>query len=131
MPLGLGNPSIPLAFAGWLLTLTLAMPAVADDAEGRARLAPPGPCAEPREALTAASLAPGSIIGPLSDLFNPVDVAAAPPRPARQGRPAIRNRIRPGSCDEPGSGGCTPVGQSSVGRLARPNPPDTPTRPRP
>lgn len=90
--------SISFACAG-LLALTLGVSVA--DAETKARLAPPGPCAEPREAVTG--VVPGNgataaAVGSLAALLSPTDVAAAPVKPARA-RPSPSNAPTPGSCD--------------------------------
>jgi len=71
-------------------------------------LARPGPCAEPREAISGTGLAEDAaalaVVGALPTLFSPTDVAAAPgsaPRPAPNADPAA---VRyPGACEAGGS----------------------------
>ncbi len=65
-------------------------------------LARPGPCAEPREALSGTGLSEDAaalaVVGALPTLFSPSDVAAAPgaaPRPAPN--------ATPGACEAGGS----------------------------
>ncbi|MCR9092708.1 MAG: hypothetical protein NXI30_00690 [bacterium] len=78
-------------------------------AELPAGLAPPGPCAEPREAVSGTA-APGSgsaspmdMVGPLQSFFSPNDVAAAPGAPARPA-PSAATAVRyPGACEAGGS----------------------------
>ena len=71
-----------------------------------AELAPPGPCAEPREAVTGAAPSAAALVGPLQSFFAPSDVAAAPVPPSRPA-PAVGAAIRPNACDRPGAG-CSP-----------------------
>jgi len=71
-----------------------------------AELAPPGPCAEPREAVTGAAPSAAALVGPLQSFFAPSDVAAAPAAPSRPA-PAVGAAIRPNACDRPGAG-CSP-----------------------
>lgn len=96
----------------------LAGQAAAEDEASRARLAPPGPCAEARDAVGAGDAGSSfSIVGPVAALLNPLSVAAQAPRPA-QAPPIASATTRPGSCDEPGAG-CR-------GRRDQVNPPITP-----
>ena len=101
------------------LILVLGLPATADP---RAKLAPAGPCAEPREAVGAVAPSSFSVVGPLQALFSPADVAAAPASPG-QGVPAAAGMIRPGPCDQPGAG-CAqlanPVARQTAGGAANP-----------
>jgi len=97
--------SIPAA--AFVLTLfTLVSPVTAGAAESQPNLAPPGQCAEPRAAAGAGAGESFAVVGPTSSLFDPRDVAAAPPEsgPRSQGPPDARALVRPGSCDQPGSG---------------------------
>lgn len=106
---------------GWagLVLFGAAGMAVAETPEG---LAPPGVCAEPREAVIG--VAPPSVsnmIGPLSSLFSPSAVSAAPPPPSRP-PPSAARTVRPGACDQPGAG-CVAkggVGAPIVGAGDRP-----------
>ncbi len=86
-----------------VLAATLGMSALAG-AETPEGLAPPGPCAEPREAVVGAPPpSASSMVGPLSSFFSPSAVAAAAtaaPRPP----PSAARSIRPGACDNPGAG---------------------------
>lgn len=70
-------------------------------------LAPAGPCATAREAISGSSQAGASssfsIVGPLGAFFSPADVAAAPVTPARPA-PTAAALTRPGPCDNPGAG---------------------------
>lgn len=95
------------------------------EAEGsRTALAPPGLCAEPRVAAGAAADGAGrvgddfAVAGPVSSLFDPLDVAAGPTENGlqRQAPPDARTLVRPGSCDRPGSG-------CSAALAVRPTPP--------
>lgn len=73
-------------------------------------LAPPGPCAEPREALAGTAIpgsgdaSPMAVVGSLQSLFSPNDVAAAadatPTRPAPSPAAPVRY---PGACEAGGS----------------------------
>lgn len=89
------------------LTLALALAWLAPGlalAEVPAGLAPPGPCAEPREAVTG--VAPGSggdSVPPLAALLSPSNVAA-PPSAAARSVPSAGPAVRPGPCDQPGAG---------------------------
>ena len=83
--------------------LQLALPAAAETPSG---LAAPGPCAEPREAISGAASSSSSVmavVGPLGAFFNPADVAAAP-RAAARPSPAAAVALRPDACDQPGAG---------------------------
>lgn len=81
----------------------LASQAAADE-PSRVKLAPPGPCAESREAVGAADSGSSfSVIGPVSALLNPLSVAAPAPPPG-QAPPIGSAANRPGACDEPGAG---------------------------
>ncbi len=88
-------------------------------------LAPPRPCAEPRNLAAGVGASSFSVVGPLRNLFNPLDVAAGPRAPS-QPRPAASALPRPGSCDTPGSGcGLTPgsrVGNPPIVPGGRPGP---------
>ncbi len=91
--------------------------AAAADDRGKRAIAPPGPCAEPREAAYGAApsgpeTSAFSVVGPLDSFFDPRDVAAAPGPPiTRQGPPTAAALIRPGACDQPGAGcGAAPQG---------------------
>ena len=111
--------NLPAARNGGLLVmlaLWLALPAQADP---RAKLAPPGPCAEPREAVGAVAPSSFSVVGPLQALFGPADVAAAPVSPGR-GAPLAAGIVRPGPCDRPGAG-CNELA-SPVARTGTANP---------
>ena len=94
--------------------LWIATSASAGDLEG---LAPPGACAEPREAV-AGSAVPGSeadsvvstasamaVVGSLQSFFNPSDVAAAPEATPQRPAPAgVAAAVRyPGACESGGS----------------------------
>ena len=77
-------------------------------------VAPAGPCATSREAISGSSQSSGpssplSIVGPLGAFFNPADVAAAPVIASRPA-PSAAAMLRPGACDNPGAAcGLTPV----------------------
>lgn len=80
-------------------------------ADSRTEIAPPGPCAEPRE--TTAYVAPKSaatsafdVVGPVQNLFDPIDVAAPPKGPSDllPGPPPSKPPDRPNACDSPGTG---------------------------
>lgn len=108
--------SIVLAWAG--LCLALALPAQADERsdlnaderaeEARPAVAPPGQCAEPRTASDARGGDGFSVVGPVAELFDPIDVAAGPgiegDSSLRPPMPTARPMARPGACDQPGSG---------------------------
>lgn len=74
--------------------------------EGRPALAAPGRCAEPRPAVDVRSGDGFSVVGPVAALFDPVDVAAGSVEGTgfQALRPEPRPRVRPGACDQPGSG---------------------------
>lgn len=97
--------SIRMACATIGLSLGLASGAAV--AEGPAGLAPPGPCAEPREAVSGVSVSNFSVVGPLQRLFSPADVAAAPQVSARPA-PSQTATARPVACDQPGAN-CAPI----------------------
>ncbi|MCB9724251.1 MAG: hypothetical protein H6748_09415 [Spirochaetaceae bacterium] len=124
-PRGRGLRRLAAALVGLGL---LAVGSASADGAG-APLAPPGPCAEPREARSGSALGAGSsLVGPLEALFAPADVAAAPAVGlAGPPRPATSQLIRPGACDVPGSGGCGLPGGGAI----RENPPARPDRPAP
>ena len=85
----------------------LVSPVSAGATEGPlAALAAPGQCAEPRSAAASDAGEDFAVVGPVSSLFDPRDVAAGPPASAVQGPlpPNARAFVRPGSCDQPGSG---------------------------
>ncbi len=88
-----------------LAVLGFASPALAD--ESRPAVAPPGRCAEPRAAVDARGDSDFSVVGPVSSLFDPLDVAAnqseGDSRLAQAPQP-VRPLARPGACDQPGSG---------------------------
>lgn len=119
------RPSLrPLALALGLVTglacvgLQLA-PDAARAEEGGTLLAPPGACAEPREALAGGG-SDFSVAGPLSDRFTPADVAAPPP--GDPAPPVVAATVRPGPCDVPGAG-CAPlVGQMGTDPPVKPGP---------
>jgi hypothetical protein len=99
-----------IAAAALLILMASSSPALA--ADGRPAVAPPGLCAEPRAAAADARAEAYPVAGPLSSLFDPVDVAAGPVEsgPRRPGPPSARALVRPGACDQPGSGcGPSPV----------------------
>jgi hypothetical protein len=97
------NRSIATAFLALWIALA-AGPARA--AEARPAVAPPGRCAEPRAAGQArADASAYPVTGPVSSLFDPRDVAAGPPAGVQPPQPpTARALIRPGPCDQPGSG---------------------------
>ena len=98
--------SIATASLSILLTFSAAFAA-----DARPAVAPPGRCAEPRAVADAPAEA-YPVVGPISSLFDPVDVAAGPPEigPRRPGPPAPRAMVRPGACDQPGAGcGASPA----------------------
>jgi len=95
------RPRLALALLG---LLAFALPAFAG--ESRPAVAAPGPCAEPRIAADTRR-DDFAVAGPVSALFDPVDVAASPADVDAHPRiepPTIRPLTRPGSCDQPGSG---------------------------
>ena len=108
-------------FAPFVLTALFAFGFTASagaDVPGGAKLAPPGVCAEPREAVGAAdSASRASVVGPVSALFNPVNVAAPPSVPKRN-PPTTSVAAQRAACDVPGAG-CR-------GQRAAPNPPIIP-----
>lgn len=80
---------------------------VASADESRPALAPPGRCAEPWKAADLNGGDDFSVVGPVSALFDPRDVAAGPvggDAVLAQAPPSGRALVRPGSCDQPGSG---------------------------
>ena len=86
-------------------------------------LAPPGPCAERRVTAAGSDMSGFSIVGPVGSLFSPVDVAARPAASVRLPPPSPSALIRPGPCDQPGTGcGLTSVPGADV------NPPALPGR---
>jgi hypothetical protein len=88
------------------LTL-LASVQAASAGEARPAVAPPGRCAEPWKAADLRGGGDFSVVGPVSALFDPRDVAAGPVGGAplvAQAPPSGRAIARPGSCDQPGSG---------------------------
>lgn len=88
-----------------LVVLWLSLPALAD--ESRPAVAPPGRCAEPRAAAGAQGDSDFSVVGPVSSLFDPLDVAANQSEGnsrLAQAPPPVRPLARPGACDQPGSG---------------------------
>ncbi len=97
----------PIAAVSFLFLMGSAYPAPA--ADGRLAVAPPGLCAEPRGAAADARAEAYPVVGPLSSLFDPVDVAAGPVEsgPRRAAPSATRAMVRPGACDQPGAG-CGP-----------------------
>ncbi|MEZ4334218.1 MAG: hypothetical protein R3F35_20900 [Myxococcota bacterium] len=95
--------------AAALVTALFAAGAAAEDAvaaEGRPALAAPGRCAEPRKAVDVRTGDGFSVVGPVAALFDPVDVAAGPAEgdTGLALRPVARPLVRPGACDQPGSG---------------------------
>jgi len=105
--------------AGVLVWLAVVAPATVGAEESRVALAPPGLCAEPRVASGADGDGDDfAVAGPVSSLFDPLDVAAGPTGSGlqRQAPPDARTLRRPGSCDRPGSGCSATVS-------ARPTPP--------
>ncbi len=88
-----------------LAVIGFASPALAD--ESRPAVAPPGRCAESRAAVDARGDSDFSVVGPVSSLFDPLDVAAnqseGDSRLAQAPQP-VRPLARPGACDQPGSG---------------------------
>ena len=93
--------------AGFVLTFfALVSPVSAGATEGQSALAPPGRCAEPLRAAVSGAGEGYAVVGPVSSLFDPRDVAAGPPESALQRPlpPNARALVRPGSCDQPGAG---------------------------
>ena len=120
------------ALSAALSASLVASQAAAEDAgaaEGRPALAAPGRCAEPRQALDVRTGDGFSVVGPVAALFDPVDVAAGPAagETGRTSRPVARPLVRPGACDQPGSG-CRAALPTS--RVVEP-PPDDPGDPPP
>ena len=77
-------------------------------AELPAGLAPPGPCAEPREAVSGTASGDGNaspmvVVGPLQSFFSPNDVAAAPGAATRPAPSATALAAYPGACEAGGS----------------------------
>lgn len=116
-----------LALTGLLLAASA--PAMA---EGAVRIAPPGPCAEPREAMAVGMQdgggegedSPLSLVGPLQSFFTPNDVAASP-LPTQRPIPVAAAIRRPGGCEPPNLGACqqaAPPGNPPVGSGGRPTP---------
>ncbi|MBC8187903.1 MAG: hypothetical protein H8E78_06820 [Proteobacteria bacterium] len=67
-------------------------------------LAPPGACAEPREAAVGGVNPNFSVVGSVAALLSPINVALAPPAPAvGLARPVSYGLARPGACDRPAS----------------------------
>lgn len=71
-------------------------------------LAPPGPCAEPREAISGTGLVGDAsalaVVGALQSFFSPSDVAAAPEAAPRPAPNAAAAAVRyPGACEAGGS----------------------------
>jgi len=71
-------------------------------------LAPPGRCAEPREAVSGTGLAEDAsalaVLGALQSFFSPSDVAAAPEVATRPAPNAAAAAVRyPGACEAGGS----------------------------
>lgn len=106
-----------LGMVGVLAVAGLPLRADAEPARSAVRpaVAAPGPCAEPRDAADRRAAADFDVVGPAVALFDPIDVAAGPEGglPGADGlagrRPAppeARALVRPGACDQPGSG-CT------------------------
>lgn len=108
--------------AGAIALIAMAGPAFAEGterpAEARPAVAPPGQCAEPRAAVDARTGDAFSVVGPVATLFDPVDVAAAPPlggdATLRPAPPTARPLVRPGACDQPGSGCSAPTASGIV-----------------
>lgn len=101
-----------------LLGIGVASSSARAEGPGPVRLAPPGECAEPREAVGSDDSASRfSVVGPVSALFNPSNVAA-PPSIAAQSPPTASAAAQRAACDVPGAG-CR-------GALAAPNPPIIP-----
>ena len=91
-------------FRAWLLAFCLLAGLVpASAARADRELAAPGPCAEPREAVSGVAPSSLSVVGPLQSFFNPADVAAAPIPPSRS-LPEASAVMRRGACDVPGAG---------------------------
>lgn len=85
-----------------LLLVSLSVPTLAW-ANPAARLAPPGPCAEPRgSAVGIVAPSDFSVVGPAGSLLSPVDVAGAP-QPAVLPPPTRSRVARPGACEGPGT----------------------------
>lgn len=90
-----------------LVWLAVVAPETVEAEESRPALAPPGRCAEPWTAAGPGGVGDDfAVVGPLSSLFDPLDVAAGPTGNGlqRQAPPDARTLVRPGSCDRPGSG---------------------------
>lgn len=88
--------------AGGLALGLACLVAGAVEAADSVGLAPPGPCAEPREAISGVSVSQISVVGPLQAFFGPADVAAAPASPARPAPSPVAS-ARPVACDQPGA----------------------------
>lgn len=121
----MSSPLIRSMLLSAALATGLVPMANADSArDSSANLAPPGPCAEKREALRVAAPSSFSVVGPLQPFFNPADVAAAPAVAMRPVPAPPSAMPRPGACDQPGAG-C-----SQTPRMPVVNPPIIPgTRP--
>ena len=119
----------PMAMISGLILLASAQ--VSWAGESRPAVAPPGRCAEPLKAADLRDGASASVVGPVSALFDPRDVAAGPPGVdplVAQAPPSGRPLARPGACDQPGSG----CGLASTTRSVVTVPPVEPgTRPTP
>ncbi len=90
-----------------LVWLTVVAPATVEAKESQPALAPPGRCAEPRTAAGPDGSGDDFVVaGPVSSLFDPLDVAAGSTGDdlRRAAPPDARALVRPGSCDQPGSG---------------------------
>lgn len=106
-----------LGMVGGLTAAGLPLRADAEPARSAVRpaVAAPGPCAEPRDAADRRAAADFDVAGPAAALFDPIDVAAGPEgglsgadglAGRRPPPPEARALVRPGACDQPGSG-CT------------------------
>jgi len=101
--------SLTALLAGIFMFLGMPERATAGDTAG---LAAPGPCAEPREAITGIGASDFSVVGPVAALLSPVDVAGGPISPVLP-PPVSAGLARPGPCDAPGSG-CGRVQTNSI-----------------
>ena len=94
-----------MAFLLGVLFCFAALPETAMAGGQAAGLAPPGDCAEPREAVSGVGASTFSVAGAVASLLSPVDVAIGPAPAATLSPPEpSRALARPGACDDPGSG---------------------------
>ncbi len=105
------------SIATGLVLVFVGVASTASAGESRPAVAAPGRCAEPRAAANARGDDGFSVVGPVSSLFDPTDVAAGPAGGDSllvQAPPSGRPLARPGACDQPGSGCGAPSATRSV-----------------